>query len=170
MRIATRELQPRCTVTATSLFHLFAQIVTFIGTLFFLCNLFPACSGVTGSVPDSLDMKAHDDPKVSVQLPVEEAPEPGIVDRMKASMVGVAQASLQAGWGAPGASAGVGGVEVEGKTPSVEDIAIEGAPAVDVALEAPELPPAGGGVDVPGAKGSLTLPSGSVEVGEKLAV
>lgn len=117
---------------------------------------------VADSMRESSGIARHDASKPSVQLPEGEAPEPGTVDKIKASIAGVAGATQMVGWGAHGAKGEK--VKVEGSAPLVE--AGAEAPSVDVDASA-AVPSVEGDVSVPSAsaEGGLTLPSGSTDVG-----
>lgn len=132
-------------------------------------------TGFLHSIADSMretsGIARHDAPKPSVQLPEGEAPEPGTVEKIKASISGVAGASQVLGWGAQGskgskksASAGVEGTvpSAEGLVPSVEAGADLSAPALDASASMPSVE---GSVTAPAVEGDLTLPSGSTDVG-----
>lgn len=131
---------------------------------------------VADSMRESSGIARHDAPKPSVQLPEGEAPEPGTVEKIKASISGVAGASQVLGWGAHGSKGEK--VKVEGSAPSVEMGApsVEaGAAGADVSVSAPSVdvdasaavPSVEGDVSVPSAsaEGGLKLPSGSTDVG-----
>ena len=131
---------------------------------------------VADSMRESSGIARHDAPKPSVQLPEGEAPEPGTVEKIKASISGVAGASQVLGWGAHGSKGEK--VKVEGSAPSVEMGApsVEaGAAGADASVSAPSVdvdasaavPSVEGDVSVPSAsaEGGLKLPSGSADVG-----
>lgn len=122
---------------------------------------------------ESSGIARHDAPKPSVELPEGEAPEPGTVEKIKASISGVAGASQVLGWGVQGSKGGKD-VEVEGAAPSVEveaagtsaDVSVS-APSVDASAAVPSVE-GDVNVSVPAAEGGMTLPSGSTEVGCEL--
>lgn len=125
---------------------------------------------IADSMRESSGIPRHDAPKASVQLPEGEAPEPGTVEKIKASISGVAGASQVLGWGAQGSKKGKSDVEVtapsvEVTAPSVEvggaDVSVS-APSVDASAAVPSVE---GDASVPAVEGGLTLPSGSVDGG-----
>lgn len=118
---------------------------------------------IADSMRESSGMPRHDAPKQSVQLPEGEAPEPGTVDKIKASISGVAGASQVLGWGAQGSKPAK--KHAEGTAPSFEAGADVSAPTLDASAAVPSVE---GDVTVPSAEGGLTLPSGSADVGCEL--
>lgn len=119
---------------------------------------------VADSMRESSGIARHDAPKVSAQLPEGEAPEPGTVDKMKASISGVAGASQVLGWGAQGTKPERKGVEGAAvAAPSIDAGVDVSAPALDASAEVSAVQ---GGVTVPAAaEEGLTLPSGSADAG-----
>lgn len=118
---------------------------------------------IADSMRESSGIARHDAPKPSAELPEGEAPEPGTVEKIKASIAGVAGATQVIGWGAQGSK---GGKDAAGEAPSIDagtDLsASASAPSVDASAAMPSVE---GDVSVPAAEGGLTLPSGSTDVG-----
>lgn len=122
-------------------------------------------SGFLHSVADSMressGIQRHDaKPAASVELSAGEASEAGVVEKVTASIAGVAGASQVLGWGASGKKIKKKKSDVEGDVgaPSVEGGVDVGVPSVE------------GGVEVPAPEGGMTLPGASVDAGGELSV
>lgn len=126
-------------------------------------------SGFLHSIADSMretaGVQRHDKP--STELPEGEAPAPGKVGKITAS---VAEAAQVAGWGAQGIKP-----EKKGRPRPEEEAAAVAAPAADASVPAVDAPAVGlsvegggGGVDAPKVEGGLTLPSGDPDVGGEI--
>lgn len=122
---------------------------------------------------ETAGVQRHDIPasKSSAELPEGEAPAPGTVGKITAS---VAEASQLVGWGAQGTkpekkewpgqegAAAVAAPAADATVPVVDAPAVDvAAPAVDLSVEGS----GGGGVEAPKVEGGLTLPSAEADVG-----